>query len=65
MKEFKKRLKNRAYLLALSGLIYLLLRHLGLNIEIGIFQTLFDVIAFPIIGYGIHSTFGVEQHANN
>jgi hypothetical protein len=61
MKDVKKRIKNPLFLLAVAGLVYQGLPHIGVNLELGTFQTIVDVITYAAIGTGIYSTFNHKE----
>lgn len=56
-KRMKKRIKNKLFLLALTGFIYQVLRLAGVEIQHDLFQTFCDLISYILIGTGIYSSF--------
>lgn len=55
-----KRFKNPIFLLAVAGLIYQALQQSNINIELGTYKDLIDVISYAAIGTGIYSTLDKE-----
>lgn len=56
-----KRFKNPVFLIAVTGLIYQALQQSNINIELGTYKELVDVISYAAIGTGIYSTFNKED----
>lgn len=60
-----KRFKNPIFLIAVSGLVYQALQQSNINIELGTYQQLVDVISYAAIGTGIYSTFDKKEGETN
>lgn len=57
MQNMMKRVKNPKFLLAISGILYIILKKNNIMIDLSEYQLICDLIAYSIVGIGIYTKY--------
>jgi hypothetical protein len=61
LQGLEKRFRNPLFLTAFAGIVYNLLKHLGVSIPETDFRTIADVISYLFMGAGIYASYDAKQ----